>query len=158
MGEKLVRGERCQGPVEQRLVADRTLVGPGHQRAKQHISDRFCVTGRPSRSRVPQARVVGRSDLKVDEFPTAHRACLRTAADLKVGGKWADLAANRVTQGQTVKSCVWRMRRSAPRTVKQRQATDGTQCTTGVSQRATVQIARGHGSAHIGGTGFNGGA
>ena len=57
-----------------------------------------------------------------------------------MGGKWADLAANRVSQRQTVKSCVWRLCRSAARTVKQCQPTAGAQGTTGVSQRSQVQI------------------
>jgi hypothetical protein len=84
---------------------------------------------------------VGRRDLKVERgFRPPVGACRRRAGDLKVGGKWADLAANRVSQRQTVKSCVWRLRRSAARTVKQCQATAGAQCTTGVSQRSQVQI------------------
>lgn len=57
-----------------------------------------------------------------------------------MGGKWADLTANRVSRRQAVKSCVWRLRRSAARTVKQCQATAGAQRTTGVSQRSQVQI------------------
>ncbi len=84
---------------------------------------------------------VGRSDLKVERrFRPPIGACLRRAGDLKVGGKWADLAADRVSQCQTVKSYVWRLRRSSVRNVKQCQATTGAQCTTGVSQRSQVQI------------------